>query len=78
MPYILRIRKKTMKKSKSTIVMKRRAKPETPEIFVRIGDGWRGHYARASIRVKSGKYVYLVWRDGGHIRNFYLGRKRDS
>jgi hypothetical protein len=67
-----------MRKRKSAIVKPRRAKPEKPEIFVRTRDQWGPRYAHASIRVKSGKYLYLVWRDGGHIRNFYLGQKRNS
>jgi len=55
---------------------KRRATPEKPEIFVRTKEEWPSRYAHASIRVKTGGYLYLVWRDGGRIRNFYLGRKR--
>lgn len=67
-----------MRKLKRTIGLRRRVKPEAPEIFVRVGDGYKTTYAHASIRVKSGQYLYLVWRDGGRIRNFYLGKKRKS
>ena len=65
-----------MKKSKTAIVKRRRVKADIPEIFVRVREGWRSSYARASIRIKAGRYLYLVWRDGGRIRNFYLGKKR--
>lgn len=67
-----------MQKIKKPIAKPRRAKTEKPAIFVRVGDGWRGSYARASIRVKAGQYHYLVWRDGTRIRNLYLGKKRKS
>lgn len=67
-----------MTKRKSTIAKPRRVKTESPEIFVRIkGERWPA-YAKASIRIKSGKYQYLVWRESGRIRNFYLGNKRNS
>jgi hypothetical protein len=67
-----------MRKRKSAIVKPRRAKPEKPEIFVCTREDWPPRMAHASIRVKAGKYLYLVWRDGGRIRNFYLGQKRIS
>lgn len=65
-----------MRKRKKAIAAECRAK--APELFVRVtGEhGWRTRYAKASIRVKAGEYQYLVWRDGEHIRNLYLGRKR--
>jgi len=78
LPYIPRIWKNPMRKPKSAIATRRRVKVETPEIFVRVREGWRSSYARASIRIKAGRYLYLVWRDGGRIRNFYLGKKRKS
>lgn len=78
LPYISVDRRKRTKKSSRTIVKPGRAKPEKPEIFVRTQEEWPSRYAHASIRVKSGKYLYLVWRDGGRIRNFYLGQKRNS
>lgn len=67
-----------MKKRGSAIAKSRRAKTQVPEIFVRVSEGRFSSYAHASIRVKAGQYLYLVWRDGGRIRNFYLGRKRNS
>jgi hypothetical protein len=67
-----------MRKTKSAIAKPRRAKPEKPEIFVRTREERWPRYAHASIRVKAGKYLYLAWRDGGRIRNFYLGQKRNS
>ena len=78
LPYISDDREKRSGKRTHAIVNPRRAKPETPEIFVRTSEEWPSRYAHASIRVKSGKYLYLVWRDGGRIRNFYLGQKRIS
>lgn len=67
-----------MPKEKRTIVKPRRVEPELPEIFVKVGNGWRSTYAKAAIRVKSGKYLYLQWRDGGRVLSFYLGRKRNA
>jgi hypothetical protein len=67
-----------MRKAKKTIGPKRRLKPEKPEIFVRTREERWPRFAHASIRIKSGKYAYLVWRDGGRVRNFYLGQKRIS
>jgi hypothetical protein len=67
-----------MRKTKVAIAKPRRAKPEKPEIFVRTREERWPRFAHASIRVKAGKYLYLVWRDGGRIRNFYLGQKRIS
>lgn len=78
LPYILRSAGKQMNKKKSAIANARRAKPEKPEIFVRTRDERWPRFAHASIRIKTGGYLYLVWRDGGRIRNFYLGRKRPS
>jgi len=78
LPYISGIRKNHMRKPKSTIATRRRVKAEVPEIFIRVREGSRSNYARASIRIKAGRYLYLVWRDGGRIRNFYLGKKRIS
>jgi hypothetical protein len=67
-----------MRKTKSAIAKARRAKPEKPEIFVRTQEERFPRYAHASIPVKAGNYLYLVWRDGGRIRNFYLGKKKIS
>lgn len=67
-----------MPKAKKTIVPPRRVKAEIPDIYVKTSDTWRGSYAQAKIRVKSGKYLYLQWRDGDRIRSFYLGQKRNS
>lgn len=52
-----------------------------PEIYVKLPNPrytWRTDYARAEIRVKSGKYQYLQWRDGETVRSLYLGTKRPS
>ena len=69
---------KTKKVRSQRAIAKSRSKPE---IFVRIKGkyDWQGSvYAKASIRIKSGEYQYLTWRDGGQVRTFYLGRKRKS
>jgi len=56
-------------------IAKRRSQPEKPQIFVRV-HGERYHrWARANISVKRGKYVYLMWREAGRVRTFYLGSK---
>ena len=67
-----------MKKPKKTIKKTGRTKAEMPELFVRISKGLGTEFARANIRVKAGKYLYLAWRDGEHVRNFYLGKKRNA
>jgi hypothetical protein len=47
-----------------------------PDIFIKTGkDGYFGNvYAKAHIRVRGGRYRYLVWRERGQIREFYLGK----
>lgn len=67
-----------MKKIKTQGRKNGRAKPEPPKIFVLTGDEHEQRYARASIRVKAGQYCYLMWRDGERVRNFYLGKRRES
>lgn len=69
---------RTSQTPKNRPIAQSRAEAEIPEIFVKTSDGIRSSYARAHIRVKSGKYNYLVWRDGDQIRNFYLGKKRET
>lgn len=52
----------------------RRAIREIPEIFVYVSEEAFGHrYKRAHLRNKRG-YVYLCWREGVRVRNFYLGK----
>jgi hypothetical protein len=50
-----------------------------PAIFVAVKPHgyFQNHYAQASIRVRSGCYRYLVWRDGGKKREFYLGKVKN-
>lgn len=52
----------------------RRAMPP-PRIFVCTSpEPYYAHdFSRAHIRNKSG-YVYLAWREGKRVRNFYLGK----
>lgn len=56
--------------------------PQEPELYVKLPSStefaWQIRYARARIRVKNGKYLYLFWRDGDTVKNFYLGKKRSS
>jgi hypothetical protein len=66
-----------MRKTKNTIVNEGRPRAEIPEIFVKTTNAMRAEYARAHLRVKGGKYVYLAWKDGDRVRNFYLGQKRN-
>jgi hypothetical protein len=46
-----------------------------PRLFVELaGDCWQfGRLHKAHIRNKRG-YVYLCWREGKRVRNFYLGK----
>ena len=46
-----------------------------PKIFVCTSpESHHAHdFSRAHIRNKRG-YVYLAWRDGNRVRNFYLGK----
>jgi hypothetical protein len=67
-----------MGKTKKQAIPERRPKAEIPEIFVKTTNAMRTEYARAHIRVKGGKYLYLAWKDGDRVRNFYLGQKRNS
>jgi hypothetical protein len=55
-------------------IAKRRATPLNPEIYVR-GESAFGmvEFKRAHLRNKRG-YVYLCWREGDRVRNFYLGK----
>jgi hypothetical protein len=52
----------------------RRVKAPPPEIYVKlpVHDVWRP-YSRAHLRNKRG-YVYLCWRDGEKVKNYYLGK----
>lgn len=47
----------------------------SPEIFVRLigKHSWRHEYARAHLRNRKG-YLYLSWRDGRQVREYYLGK----
>lgn len=67
-----------MPKPKKTIGKLRRPEPQIPEIYVKTSESERSGYALAHIRVKSGLYNYLVWRDGDRVLNFYLGKKKGS
>lgn len=52
----------------------RRVRQEPPDIYVRLGgESHYGAYSHAHLRNKKG-YVYLCWRDGDRVRNFYLGK----
>lgn len=50
-----------------------------PEIFVmRVHRGrYDKLYARAHLRNKKGD-VFLCWKDGNRVRNFYLGRRKQK
>jgi len=52
-----------------------------PEIYVQVerpfGNMLAGGFAKAHIRVRRGCYRFLVWRDGGKVCEFYLGRLRN-
>ena len=37
-----------------------------------------GKHAQAHIRTRRGGYRYLVWREGGQVRELYLGKMRNS
>lgn len=67
-----------MAHKKNSAIAGSRPKAEIPEIFVKTTNAMRSEYARAHIRVKGGKYLYLAWKDGDRVRNFYLGQKRNS
>lgn len=51
---------------------------KSPDLFVRLSPEhpWDGpHLAKAHLRNKRG-YVYLVWRDGSHVHEFYIGKAK--
>jgi hypothetical protein len=59
---------------RKAIAAPRRADP--PRIYVALEgkEVWEtGRFAEAHLRNKKG-YVYLCWRDGDRVRNFYLGK----
>jgi hypothetical protein len=66
-------RKPRAKRSRPSIA-KCRSTSLNPEIYVH-GEGAFGtvEFRRAHLRNKRG-YVYLCWRDGDRVRNFYLGK----
>lgn len=68
----------SVKSAKKSAIAHSRA--SHPQLYVRIpGHDWRGpRMAKASVRIKSGEYQYLTWRDGDQVRTFYLGKKRQS
>ena|SRR5437870_2119055 len=52
-----------------------------PTIFVALPEKAQlglGTEARAHIRTRRGGYRYLVWREGGQVRELYLGKVRNS
>jgi hypothetical protein len=66
-----------MHKPKNAAIADSRPKGEIPEIFVKTTNAMRTEYARAHIRVKGGKYLYLAWKDGDRVRNFYMGQRKN-
>lgn len=74
-------RQRSMKNGITAIAEARRVEP--PKIFVLVGFdavmrsgiymGNEGRYARAHLRNKRG-YVYLCWREGERVKNYYLGK----
>jgi hypothetical protein len=73
---------KTRKSKRKSAIGKSRA--TAPEIYVKIKTTGRAswfrdsQYARAYIRIKSGEYQYLQWRENNQVRSLYLGRKRQK
>lgn len=66
-----------MRKPKTIVEADSRPKGEIPEIFVKTTNAFRTEYARAHIRIKGGKYLYLAWKDGDRVRNFYMGQRKN-
>lgn len=66
--------RKTRKTRRARPKPRRRVEP--PRIYVEVtnngGYGMNAH-ARAHLRNKRG-YVYLCWREGDRVRNYYLGK----
>src|SRR5487761_122032 len=55
---------------------KRRLRQTPPKLLVDGGyEGYRRLLYGAHLRNKGG-YLYLCWREGEHIRNYYLGKAR--
>lgn len=67
-------RQKTAGDGRQATIAERRVNPP-PQIYVRVegSHSWRESYARAHLRIRKG-YVYLAWRDGGRVREFYIGK----
>jgi hypothetical protein len=52
----------------------RRVKQRPPEIWVNTKrELWKRRLVLAHLRNKRG-YIYLCWREGKRVRNFYLGK----
>src|SRR5260370_18342301 len=47
---------------------------ECPELRIKIKgrSTWGNHFAKAHFRIRRGKYVYLVWRDGAELHEVYV------
>jgi hypothetical protein len=67
-------RPKGQKKARRAIAAARRVSPP-PVIYVatKPESYYLKDLSRAHLRNKRG-YVYLAWRDGDRVRNFYLGK----
>lgn len=64
------------KRPRNQLLIPRRARVPPPEIFVRLTDHVPyAAFHQAHLRNKRG-YVYLCWREGKRVRNFYLGKAR--
>jgi len=51
-----------------------RAKPTAPELYVRDASlPFSRRYCQAHLRNRGG-YLYLAWRAGEKVRNYYLGK----
>ncbi len=67
-------RKKPARVDAQLAIAESRARPEAPELYVRDASlPFSRRYCKAHLRNKGG-YLYLAWRAGKKIRDFYLGK----
>lgn len=51
---------------------------EKPDIYVRRKNEFGGgSYAEAHLMIRRGCYQYLRWREGGKVKEFYLGKVKE-
>ena len=75
------MKKRSLRRTKSAKREHPRERRAMPAIFVATPADAQlglGKHAQAHIRTRRGGYRYLAWREGGQVRELYLGKIRNS